>query len=225
VRKRRVRDAQGALRRRRDRQRAEHRNQSGGPPALVPVSGGTDLLLASPIGTSAGLWALTPSGTVIPLATSIAALVGARSVAMALRDDGTHLAIVAEQGCKPKQAITLAIADFNTAQKTLVGTGDPFRETAIVAGPATVATAPSVAWAAARMEWWVSWIDARQKAMLVRVSADGKSAGAPLELGDANAVALAPDAAPLSGSSAAPLAFLSRPDRPAVDVRAISCPK
>ena len=191
------------------------------PPAFAPIAGGAALLLASPFGSSAGLWSLTPDAVIVPLVTSIPALDGARSVAMTLSDDAKSIAIVAEQGCKPAQSITLATADFDPA-RSVVGS---FRKSVIVAGPVAVATAPAVAWAALRKEWWVSWIDARQKAMLVRVSADGAHAGKPLELGDANALALAADSSQPTGSSADPLAFLSRPDRAAIDAVAVSCPK
>jgi hypothetical protein len=189
------------------------------PPAIVSVASPPALLLASPVGASAGLWALSPGGRVVPLTTSIAALGNARSVAMALRDDGTRLAIVAEQGCKPDQSITLALADFDPARTTLIGGPDSFRKTTIKTG-ADVATAPSVVWAQARSEWWVAWIDAQQKALVVRVSADGAHLDAPVELGSANAVTLTTAASP----SDSPLAFLARPDGAAIGARALICP-
>jgi hypothetical protein len=201
---------------------------SVGPPALLPVTGGSTVLLASPVDSSAGLWSLTPDGRVIPLATSITGLERARSVAMASGMDGEvmRIAIVGERGCNPAQSIGMVIARFDPALGILVGDpGKELHDLAVAEGPAPVATAPTIAWSAARREWWVAWIDERHKAVLRRISADGAGTDAPVDLGDAATVTLANGPAGVvdAGAGAQLTAFLARADGDSVDAVSLTC--
>jgi hypothetical protein len=196
-------------------------------PALLPVAGGAAVLLASPIDSSAGLWSLTPDGRVIPLATAIPSLDGARAVAMASGGDATttRISMVAERGCSPNQSITMVTARFDPTLAQLVGdTGKELHDVPIVAGPATVATAPAIAWSAARSEWWVAWIDERGKAVLRRTSADGAKMDELIDLGDASSVAVALDGSAGDASPGEALtAFLAGPDGVSVDAASVTC--
>jgi len=54
-----------------------------------------------------------------------------------------------------------------------------------VQGKSDVATEPSVAWIAARSEWWAAWIDAKPHHAIRRFGADGKAIGGPIDVGKA----------------------------------------
>ena len=196
------------------------------PPALLPLVTGTSVLLASPIETSAGLWNLTADGQIVPLAPTIPALANARSVAMAASED--QLAIVAEQGCPPMQSITMVIAELSPVNGALVlsGNAPSFRAVTVADAPRAAATAPSVTWVAGQREWWVAWIDQRQKAMLRRVAADGSALDGERELGDGAAATVrsAGTGSVLDGGvSGAPVAYVLRPDGQSVDEIALGC--
>ena len=199
------------------------------PPSLLAVTGSTAVLLASPIDTSAGLWSLTPDGRVIPLASAIPELADARSITMALGSDGTttRLAIVAEKGCRPNQGVRMVIAQLDPLSASFVVApgANPFTAVTVLADPAPAATAPSVTWMAGTHEWWVTWVDQRNRAILRRVGADGSTPEPTVELGDAQLVipSASSGGAVGGGTAVAGSAFLLRPDGSAVDRVTLAC--
>lgn len=192
------------------------------PPALLSVAGGTAVLLASPLDASAALWSLTPDGRIIPLAPSIAFLADARSVAMAMGTDGTRtrLAIVAEQGCRPSQTLRMVLAKLDPVSASLDDLAKPFNEVAVVADPVSAVTAPAVVWIGERKEWWVTWVDERNKAMLRRVGVDGSLPEAAVEIGDA---ALAMATAARAVPALPPGILVVRPNGMVVDRVSLVC--
>jgi hypothetical protein len=132
------------------------------PPAMLPR--GDAVLLAAPSGAGAAVWLLeapaagTSTPTVIPLvdASALPLFTGAVSVTAALATDGgvEQLALVGEIGCPPRQRIvwTLLRLDEPGPVATVVRTRE------LTDAEMGVATAPRLAWSAARREWWTAWV-------------------------------------------------------------------
>jgi hypothetical protein len=115
------------------------------PPAVIPVPGSSQVVVASPDGNAVSVWPINGDGSV-GTAFQLPGLSGARAVSGAASPDG-RLALAAEIGCAP-QSIALAI----------VTQGDLFRVTTVAAADGAFAVNPTVAWVPSEGYWIVSWI-------------------------------------------------------------------
>ncbi len=142
-------------------------------PAVAPLPGQAQAIIAAPLGNDVGVWTIgvsTSPGQPI----TIPGLAGARAVALAIASDNSgRIAVVAEIGCAP-QSIALAVG-------TLAG---GFSNVAIVAAAdGALAVGPSVAWIDGQNRWVVAWVSATGGAHVLTRSFDatGSAVGAVVD--------------------------------------------
>jgi hypothetical protein len=122
----------------------------------------------------------------------------------------------------------MVIASFDPLTGSLASPSGspPFRAVTLVAPPAAAATAPAVRWVAGWNEWWVTWIDERQTAVLRRLSADGSAVAPAIQIGPASLASIRLSDVTIgidAGSAALPTAYLVRPDQSTIDQVSFGC--
>jgi hypothetical protein len=186
------------------------------PAAMLAVEGAQGMLVATPLGDDMGVFFFSPptlTGTALPPPVRIPELRGARAAALAMRvdDDLVHVALATEVGCAPKASVKLSLG-------TLTKGGElRFAPPIEVAPEQQIATAPSVAWAANRGEWWASFIDAAQHVVVRRYTRDGQPIG--------DAVTVATKSFPLGVLSAGESLFGFTPTPGAFVEVPLDCPR
>jgi hypothetical protein len=135
-------------------------------PAIAPVPGQPQAILASPFGNDVGVWNL--SATSAPgQPVAIPSLAGARAVAVAVASDNSgRIAIAAEIGCNP-QSISLAVGTLTSGFS---------KATVVAPADGSLAVAPSVAWRSDKNEWVVGWVSSSGGAHVLARSFDATGA-------------------------------------------------
>jgi hypothetical protein len=140
------------------------------PPAMTPLYGSSQLLVAAPDGNAVTLW-VTSDGTSFGNSLSIPGLENARAVSIASATDNSgRIAIVAELGCAP-QTIALALGTVSGGFSTVV--------TVAPASSARFSVNPTVAWVPKQNCWIVAWISGESgpQALAQRFDVGGNPVG------------------------------------------------
>jgi hypothetical protein len=161
------------------------------PPAMLRID--TSLFVSAPSGHGASLWQVDESAQVGDGGVALPGFDDARSVAMAMASDGTHIALVGQLGCGQKP-VQFAIVERDATQKRL----EVQTSTSLEASRGGLAADPGVTWISRRGEWLVTWVEAGPRVRAQRLSSDGTPIGEPLSVRTgAESVAVAADASVL----------------------------